>query len=169
MNTNRLSKPVEKLLNHQITNEAEASQVFLAFGAWAAHEGFDGIAKFLFKHSEEEREHMMEVVNYIIERGGKVTVGTIDKPHKDPKNLQDCFEQMYKHEVANTEAFYTIVNQAMEERDWATWNFAQTFVKEQIEEETFVMTLLDKLKIAGGAKVTAESLYTLDRDLGNME
>ena len=41
----------------------------------------------------------------------------------------------------------------------------QWFVKEQIEEETLAMTLLDKLKIAGGEKVSSIALYSLDRDL----
>ena len=48
---------------------------------------------------------------------------------------------------------------------WRIWNFMQWFVKEQIEEETLAMTLLDKLKIAGGEKVSSISLYSLDRDL----
>ena len=41
----------------------------------------------------------------------------------------------------------------------------QWFVKEQTEEETLAMTLLDKLKIAGGEKVSSIALYSLDRDL----
>ena len=41
----------------------------------------------------------------------------------------------------------------------------QWFVKEQTEEETMVMNMLDKLKIAGGEKATGESLYSLDRDM----
>ena len=42
---------------------------------------------------------------------------------------------------------------------WRIWNFMQWFVKEQIEEETLAMTLLDKLKIAGGEKVSSIALY----------
>jgi ferritin len=48
---------------------------------------------------------------------------------------------------------------------WRIWNFMQWFVKEQTEEETLAMTLLDKLKIAGGEKVSTIALYSLDRDL----
>ena len=55
---------------------------------------------------------------------------------------------------------------AFEEKDWATWNFLQWFVKEQIEEETLAMDLIDKLKIAGGDRATDESLFNLDKDLG---
>ena len=53
------------------------------------------------------------------------------------------------------------------EEDWATWNFIQWFVKEQIEEETLSMKLLNDIKIAGGEKMVSSALYSLDRDLGN--
>ena len=57
---------------------------------------------------------------------------------------------------------------AMAEKDWASYNFLQWFVKEQIEEETLAMNLIDKLKIAGGDQATDESLFNLDKTLEKM-
>ncbi|MGE8381437.1 MAG: ferritin-like domain-containing protein, partial [Sphingobacterium sp.] len=68
----------------------------------------------------------------------------------------------------NTEAIYNIVNLSMEQKDWATWNFAQWFVKEQIEEEKLALELIDKLKIAGGDRASDESLFALDSSLESM-
>ena len=166
MDTNRLSKAIESILNDQVTKEAEAAQTFLSYGCWADSQGYGGIANFFFRHVGEERDHMMKVIQYIMERGGTVKITAIKGPPKDPNNLQDCFEKAFKHEVENTTAIYGIVNLAHEERDWATYNFAQWFVKEQIEEEKMVMGLLDKLKIAGGPKATDESLFSLDTFIG---
>ncbi|HAL52184.1 MAG TPA: dolichol kinase, partial [Sphingobacterium sp.] len=70
--------------------------------------------------------------------------------------------------VDNTEAIYNIVNLALAEKDWATWNFAQWFVKEQIEEEKLALELIDKLKIAGGDRASDESLFALDSSLEAM-
>jgi len=53
---------------------------------------------------------------------------------------------------------------SLDEEDWATWNFIQWFVNEQTEEETMVLNMLDKLKIAMGGKA-GDSLYSLDRDM----
>lgn len=167
MNTNRLSKQIENILNSQVTKEAEAAQIYLAYGCWADSEAYGGIANYLFRHAGEERDHMMKVMQYIMERGGTVKISAIKAPPSNPKNLQDCFEKVFKHEVDNTTAIYDIVNLAHEERDWATYNFAQWFVKEQIEEEKLVMDLLDKLKIAGGPNASDESLFNLDKYLGN--
>jgi ferritin len=165
MNMNRLSEKINKALNDQMTKEAHASQIFLSYGAWADSNGFGGIANFLFRHAQEERNHMMKILEYILKRGGTVKVSAIDSPPSDPVSITDCFEKIFKHEVDNTQAIYGVVTLTMNEQDWATWNFMQWFVKEQTEEETLALELLDKVKIAGGIDVKGNSLYTLDRDL----
>jgi ferritin len=167
MNTNRLSEPMAAALNAQLTKEANAAQIYLAYGAWAGSQGFGGVAKFLFRHAEEERSHMMKVLEYIMQRGAEVKVSAIAAPPANPTSISSCFEAIYAHEIYNTKAIYTLVKLSMEEEDWATWNFMQWFVKEQTEEETFAMTLLDKIKIAGNEKGT--ELYSFDRDLANSD
>jgi ferritin len=165
MNTNRLSETLRSALNTQMTKEAYASQIYLSYGSWAATQGFDGISNFLFRHANEERTHMMKILEYIIERGAKANIEAIGVPPADPKNVQDCFEKTFAHEIDNTNGIYKIVKMSHDEEDWATWNFIQWFVKEQTEEETMVMKMLDKLKIAGSENASGESLYSLDRDM----
>jgi ferritin len=165
MNTNRLSPTLMAALNSQMTKEAHASQIYISYGAWADSEGYAGVANFLFRHAQEERNHMTKILEYVLERGGKVKVEAIPAPPPDPTSIQQCFEKVFEHEVDNTTAIYRLVKMSFEENDWATWNFMQWFVKEQTEEETLALNLLDKIKIAGGAKATGEALYTLDRDL----
>ena len=165
MNTNRLSKPMTAALNSQMTNEAHASQIYLSFAAWAENQGYSGIANFLFRHAQEERNHMMKILEYILKRGAQVQVTAIPAPPQNPASIHDCFEKVFTEEVDNTKAIYTLVKLSLAEEDWATWNFMQWFVKEQIEEETLAMNLLDKVKLAGGEKINSNALYSLDRDL----
>ncbi len=165
MKTNRLSKTLSAALNAQMTNEAQASQIYLSYGAWADYHGFCGIANFLFRHAQEERNHMMKILEYILKRGAEVTVTAIKAPSEHPANIYNCFERVFEHEVDNTKSIYKVVKMSLEEEDWATWNFMQWFVKEQTEEETLALTLLSKIKIAGGAKANGDVLYALDRDL----
>lgn len=166
MKTKRLSDQVEEILNLQVRKEAEAAQIFLSYAIWADSEGYSGVSNLLFRHSGEERDHMMKIIQYIQNRGGKAKITALSAPPEDPQNLQACLERLFQHEVDNTTAIYSIAELAQEEKDWATWNFAQWFVKEQIEEETLVMELLDKLKIAGGDDATDESLLLFDSQLG---
>jgi ferritin len=165
MNTNRLSKKMEKALNEQMTKEAHAAQIYLSYAAWADHQGYGGIGNFLYRHAQEERNHMMKILEYVLKRGAEVEVTAIPEPFKNPANLHQCFEKVFEHEVDNTKAIYKLVKMSFDEGDWATWNFMQWFVKEQIEEETLAINLLDKIKIAGGENMKSDTLYSLDRDL----
>ena len=165
MDTNRLSKTLTAALNSQLTKEAHASQIYLSYAAWAENLGFSGIANFLFRHAEEERNHMMKILEYILQRGSEVNVVSIPPPHDKPSGIENCFEKVFEHEVENTNTIYKVVKMSLKEEDWATWNFMQWFVKEQIEEETLAMNLLNKIKIAGGAKADKTALYHLDKDL----
>jgi ferritin len=165
MNTNRLSKALATALNAQMTKEAHASQIYLSYGSWAERQGFSGIANFLFRHSQEERNHMIKILEYILKRGAEVVVAAIPEPPKNPESINHCFEKVFEHEVDNTKAIYKLVKMSLAEEDWATWNFMQWFVKEQIEEETMALNLLDKVKIAGSKKDDKNDLYSFDRDL----
>ena len=165
MNRNRLSETLRTALNEQMTKEAHAAQIYISYASWAAGEGYDGIANFLFRHAQEERNHMMKVLEYIIERGAKVKVEAIPAPLPDPASVQQCFEKVFEQEIDNTKSIYKLVKMSFDEEDWATWHFMQWFVKEQTEEETLALSLLDKIKIAGGEKATGDALYALDRDL----
>jgi ferritin len=165
MNTNRLSKTITTALNAQMTKEAHASQIYLSYAAWADRQGFAGIASFLFRHAHEERNHMMKVLEYILKRGAKVEVTAIPAPPESPVSINNCFEKIFEHEVDNTNAVYKLVKMSHAEEDWATWNFMQWFVMEQVEEETLVMNLLDKIKIAGGEKMSSDALYSFDKDM----
>ncbi len=169
MNTNRLSKKLNDALNAQMTNEAHASQIYLSFGSWASEKGYDGIANFLFRHAEEERNHMMKFIEYILERGGKVKITAIAAPGPDPANVNDCFEKFLKAEIDNTNEIYKIVKLSFDEQDWATWNFMQWFVKEQIEEETLALNLMSKMKIAGGEHAKDDALYLIDKEVAGMD
>ena len=96
MKTNRLSEKLEVGLNNQMTKEASASQIYLSYASWASDEGYSGIANFLFRHANEERNHMMKFLEYILERGGKVKIEVIPAVPEDPANIQNCFEQIFE-------------------------------------------------------------------------
>lgn len=165
MDTKRLSSSMEEALSKQMNVELYQSHTYLSYGIWADDLGYSGIGNFLMRHSQEEREHAIKFMQYVLNRGGKPKVTAMEAAPEDPQSLQHCFNEVFRHEVQNTENIYELVNLAMEEKDWATWNFLQWFVKEQIEEETLAMDLIDKLKIAGGDRATDESLLYLDSEL----
>ena len=61
----------EKVESAQSSNkiEAQSSQFYLAMASWAETEGLVGTAKFLYEHSDEERQHMLKLIKFVNERG----------------------------------------------------------------------------------------------------
>ena len=165
MSDKRISDSMEEALNEQMNNEAAQAQAYLALGVWAESNNYGGIADFFYKHSEEEREHMFKFLEYINNRGGEAKIGAIAAPKDNPANLKECIEDVWQHELANSKKIYALVDKAVEEKDWATFNFMQWFVKEQIEEEALIDGLRDKFALASEGKADSGNFYSLDRDM----
>lgn len=157
-----LKKKVETALNEQIRVEAESSQIYLSMASWAEVKGLEGIAQFLYRHSDEERMHMLKLVKYVNERGGHAVVTDLKAPDTEFGSFQDLFRQLYEHEIMVSEYINNLVHITLEERDYATHNFLQWYVAEQIEEEALARTILDKIDLIGNDK---GGLYLFDRDI----
>ncbi len=165
MKTKRISDEMEKTLNTQMTREAFQAQVYLSYGSWAEVNSFIGLSEFLYKHMNEEREHMFKILKYINDRGGSAKIEAIKAAPANPKNIDDCLQKILKHEIENSKEIDKIVNLAHKEKDWATFNFGQWFVKEQIEEETLSNELIDKYTLASNQLKGNTNLYAMDKDL----
>ena len=159
-----MNERVEKALNQQIEKEASSSQFYLAMASWAESQGLNGTAKFLYTHSDEERFHMLKLVKFVNERGGRAIVPQLDAPPKDFKNLKNVFESLLEHEIGVTESINNLVDICLQEKDYTTHNFVQWYVSEQLEEEALARTILDKLNLIG---TDAGGMYMFDRDLEN--
>jgi ferritin len=44
----------------------------LSYGIWADDKGYQGIANFLYRHAQEERNHSIKFMEYILNRGGNL-------------------------------------------------------------------------------------------------
>ena len=157
-----LLKSIENALNEQVRVEAESSQVYLAMACWAEVKGLDGIAKFMYAQSDEERQHMLKLVKYINERGGHAQVSALKAPNVTFNSFQEMFEELYKHEIFVSECINNLVEITLNEKDFSTHNFLQWYVAEQIEEEAVARTILDKINMIGDDK---GGLYLFDRDI----
>jgi len=160
-----LSEKIQKALNGQVEVEASSSQFYLAMASWAETNGLNGVAKFLYVHSDEERQHMLKLFKYINERGGRAIVPSLSKPPEEFESINFIFQSLYDHEVKVTSEINGVVELCLNEKDYTTHNFMQWYVAEQIEEEGLAADLLDKLKLIGGDK---GGLYLFDRDLDSM-
>ena len=157
-----ISLKMEKALNNQIELEASASFLYLSMASWCDLEGMEGSAKFMYRQSEEEREHMLRIFNYISEVDGHALTPAVNQPPHKFDSIQDMFNMVYAHEQKVTKSIHELVAISLEEKDHTTYNFLQWYIEEQREEEALMRTILDKIKIIGKGP---QSLYFIDKEV----
>jgi len=157
-----LLKNIETALNNQIRIEAESSQIYLSMASWAETHGLEGISRFMYTQSDEERTHMLKLVKFINERGGHAQITDLKAPKTTYGTFQEMFEELYNHEVFVSASINELVHVTLSEKDYATHNFLQWYVSEQIEEEAQAKLILDKINLIGDDK---GGLYLFDRDI----
>ena len=158
-----LSESMEKALNEQIKLEGQSSLVYLAMAAWSETEpGIDNITAFFYRQSDEERQHMLKLIHFVNNRGGKAIIPAFEQPKLTFDSLKQAFSDLLNHEIFVSKSINKLVDTALNERDYATHNFLQWYVAEQIEEESLARTINDKLELIGDDK---GGLYLFDRDI----
>ena len=96
------------------------------------------------------------------ERGGHAHISELKAPETEFGTFQKLFQDLYDHEIFVSQSINELVHVALEEKDYATHNFLQWYVAEQIEEEALARTILDKINLIGNDK---GGLYLFDRDV----
>ena len=160
-----LSNNLLKKLNTQVTLEFFSSNLYLQMSAWCDAKGLNGSAKFLRAHAAEEMEHMQKIFDYIQDTGSLAIIDAIEKPEHEFENLKDIFTITYNHEKMITGQINELVDIALSEKDYSTFNFLQWYVSEQHEEEKLFKSILDKIDIIG---LDGRGLFMIDREIGNI-
>jgi len=157
-----LSKTMEEALNRQVNRELYSSYLYLGMSAYFETTNLKGFAGWMKIQSNEERNHAMKFYDYIIARQGKVVLDTIEAPRGKWTSAGKVFEEVYAHEQKVTGMIDALVDLAIKEKDHATFEQLQWFVKEQVEEETNAATITEKIKTVGDVP---GHLFYLDHEL----
>ena len=160
-----LPKKVGDSLNKQIANEAYASSSYLSMASWCDKEGLRGCAGFFYQQSDEEREHMLKLVKYVNEVGGHAVVTEIKAPPSEYKSVKHVFEIALDQESEVTNQINKLVDLSFSAKDFASFNFLQWYVQEQVEEENLFRTILNIIKIAGDDE---KALLFIDNEIANV-
>ena len=152
-----------KALNDQIKYEFYSSYMYLSMSAYLAEMGLPGCSHWMRMQSNEELLHANKFFDFIVSRGGRVTLQSIETPPNSWKTPLDIFQAGLKHEQLVTSRINALMDLALSSKDYATHTFLQWFVSEQVEEEETFTDLINKFKLIKGE---GQGLLLLDRDLG---
>jgi len=157
------SKKMIDALNNHLNEEYYSSYLYLSMAAYFETKNLKGVANWFKMQSQEEYGHGMKFYGFINQVGGKVNLKAIKAPKTNWKSIMEVFAETLAHEKHITGLINKLVGQAMLEKDYATNNFLQWFVTEQVEEEATVEEIINKLEMIGDAK---SGLFMMDRELG---
>ena len=157
-----ITKTLEKAIIEQIKREEHSSRIYLAMASWCQVNGCPGAAEWLYAQVEEERSHQLKFIQYLNDRGGHALLSGLEKPDLKFKSLLDVYQRVLKHEEYISQSINELYAIAVQEKDYSTGNFLQWFITEQVEEESTVKSILDKLNMIGNEKV---GLYQVDQEL----
>lgn len=161
-----LTDDTEKLLNEQIGLEGLSSSYYLAMASWCDKSGYATSASFLFRHAEEERQHMLKIFHYVNEAGGHAKQPDVTGVKYDYLSLREVFESILEHEIVVTRAINELVDHCFLIKDFTTVQFLQWFVTEQREEETLARRAVELFDIIGEEGL---GLWTIDTEIGKLE
>jgi len=160
-----LLEEIERLLNEQVRKEAISSFNYLAMSAWCGRNGFIHSARFFELQSDEEREHMKKIFNYISSVGGTAIVPEINKVIHEYDSFKSIFEIALEQEVAITHSINNIVDKCYKAKDYTTISFLDWFISEQVEEEAVARRCLEIFDLVGEEGV---GKILIDREIGKV-
>ncbi len=159
----QLSSKMTQMINSQIQAEIQSAYLYLAMAADLEDKGYNGCAHWMQKQFSEEMEHAMKFYHYVFERNEKVVLEAIEKPQATWDCPLCAFKDTLAHEQVVSKRIYDLYEQALADKDYATGELLQWFIKEQVEEEASAQAIITRMEMAGDSK---GSLLYIDKELG---
>ncbi|MBK9518248.1 MAG: ferritin [Anaeromyxobacter sp.] len=158
-----ISTSMQAALNAQINVEQYSAQLYLAMGAHCETLSFRGYAHWLRVQAGEETAHAVKLIDFLVNRGGRLELQSVQAPPRDFGGVVQVFEQVLAHEQAITTKISALFERARAEKDHASEITLQWYVTEQVEEESTVGQVVAHLHAVGDK---GGGIWYLDSKMG---
>ena len=142
-----ISKTMQDAMNDQINKELFSSYLYLSMAAYFEDKNLPGFAHWMRIQEAEEREHAMKLYDFLLERGGKVTLKAIDAPKTEWTSTLEVAQEVAAHEAKVTASIHALYETALKEKDYPAQVMLQWFITEQVEEEKNAAEIVANLKL----------------------
>ncbi|SES37881.1 ferritin [Psychrobacillus sp. OK032] len=160
-----MNEELQELINNLIQVENYSSALYLAMSAQMGRQNYTGMATWLRLQSEEERTHMLKLIDYMIDKDATVQLTSVPTLPSDFGSPLELFQKVLEHEKFVTNSYrqaFNYVNQA----DPQATVIIQDFLIEQINEEAQTQTIISRLTIAQN---NPSAILLVDQELGKRQ
>ena len=144
-----ISKGMNEAINRQICYEFSAMLQYVAIASHFVGESLHELAAHFYRQAEEERDHAMRFIKYLLDAGGRVEINDVPAPQNKFATAEEAVKLSLDQEKKVTEQINALVEAAIKEKDYITQNALTWFVNEQLEEVSSMENLLKIVQLAG--------------------
>lgn len=144
-----ISKELQDGFNQQIGHEFGAFMQYLGIAGYFKGENLTLFAKLFFEQADEEKEHGLKFVHYLLDTDGALRIPVIPEAKFDFKTAEQAVEAALTWEKDVTAQITHLMDLAVQQNDYLAQNFLDWFVDEQLEEVTKMEQLLSVVRRAG--------------------
>ncbi len=157
-----INEKYQKALNEQVTAEHHAALLYTQLAYELDRLSFPGMRDWMLKQAGEERVHAQKFAQHLLDREARVDIENIDMESVKIATPQDAFELSLSHEKKISDMIRNLDKIASEVEDIDSRPLLNWFLSEQIEEESTVSEILDRIKLAGDS---GSGLLRIDAEL----
>ena len=144
-----MSSTFADALNKQIANEFAASMQYIGAAVYYDAETLPRLASFFYRQADEERQHAMMMVQYLLDVDEQVRVPEIAAAQTSFDEVAGPVRMALEQERRVGDEINALFKLARDNHEYRAEQFMQWFVKEQVEEVALMMDLLNVLERAG--------------------
>ena len=154
-----ISKALVDAFNQQIGNEFGASMQYVSIAAHFQKTQLTLLANLFFKQAEEEREHAMKFVKYLLDTKGELRIPAIPAATPTFPSAEAAVAAALSWEQEVTRQITALMDAAVKDNDYLAQSFLQWFIDEQLEEVVKMDRLLSVIRQSGEKNLLMVEAY----------
>jgi len=154
-----IGKELNDAINAQIGAEFGASLQYVAIATYFDGEALKKLAALFYKQAEEENEHAMKFIKYLVDTGGEVRIPAVAAPKAAFGSAEEAVKLSLDWELEVTRQINNLYDIAKAKNDYAGQNFLNWFVDEQVEEVNSMDNLLKVVRRVGERNIVMIEAY----------
>ena len=154
-----ISPGLAKAFNEQIGHEFGASMQYVSIAAHFQRSQLTLLAKLFFEQAEEERQHAMKFVRYLLDTKAELHIPAI--PAAAPKfpSAEAAVLAALTWEQEVTRQITALMEHAVKDNDYLAQSFLQWFIDEQLEEVVKMERMLGVVQQSGEKNLLMVEAY----------
>ena len=156
-----ISRELASAFNAQVGHEFGASLQYVAIAAHFHQRKLQLLAKLFFEQADEEKQHAMKFVKYLLDTKGDLQIPAIPAPTATFASAEAAVQAALKWEQEVTGQITALMDLATKQSDYIAQSFLQWFIDEQLEEVVKMDRLLSVIQQSGERNLLMVEAYLI--------